>query len=72
MAMSDSDMLEKFGILQSARIYKKVKSFIDIIRKRLRNYRTKRLVVEEIIKTEQTYIEGLTILSTWKQQSIQQ
>ncbi len=62
LAMSDSNMMEKFGALKTIHIYQYVKKFITLIRKRLKNYKTKKMVVEEIIKTEETYIEGLTIL----------
>jgi len=56
LASSDSDMCEKFGFIKTMNIYKHVRKFIEIVRKRLKNYRTKRMVVEEIIKTEETFI----------------
>lgn len=49
-------MVEKFGIIKSIFIYKKVKLFVDKVKKRIKNYKTKEKVVEEIIKTEETYI----------------
>ena len=66
LAMSDSNMLEKFGVVKTIIIYKRCKKFIEIVKKWLKNYWTKKLVVEEIIKTEQTYIDGLTTMLSWR------
>ena len=69
LALSDSNMLEKFGAVKTMMIYQYVKKFGLIVRKRLKNYKTKRMVVEEILKTEETFINGLSILQNWKDQS---
>ena len=45
LAMSDSNMLEKFGMLKTIMIYKHVKKFYEKIKKWLKNYKTKKMVV---------------------------
>jgi len=63
-------MVEKFGVAKTLFIYKKVKYFIEVVKKRLKNYWTKEKVVEEIIKTEETYIQGLVIMQSWKEKCL--
>lgn len=36
--MSDSNMLEKFGVVKTIIIYKRCKKFIEVVKKRLKNY----------------------------------
>ena len=70
LAMSDEDRVSSMGLLATINIYAKVKQFIKVLRKRVKNNRYKEKVVEEILKTEQTYIEGLNVLCRWKQELV--
>jgi hypothetical protein len=42
------------------------KRFITNLRRRVKNNRVKRYVVEEVIKTEEGYMNGLGILLDWR------
>ena len=66
MALSDSHLHARFGLFGTMRIYKYVNQFKDNMKKRVRNNKYKKKVVEEIIKTEENYINGLEIMIAWK------
>lgn len=55
-----------------ARIQNYVKKFCEILKKRVKNNKYKRHVVDEIIKTEEAYLNGLETLLVWKTSAIAQ
>lgn len=62
----DDQSMQKFGVMGVARIQNYVKKFCEILKKRVKNNKTKRHVVDEIIKTEEAYLNGLETLLVWK------
>lgn len=68
----DDQSMQKFGVMGVARIQNYVKKFCEILKKRVKNNKTKRHVVDEIIKTEEAYLNGLETLLVWKTTAVAQ
>lgn len=62
------DQWKSLGISAFSTTIIKVHKFIKILKKRVRNNKMKRNVVEEIIKTEETYQTGIEWLCKWKEE----
>lgn len=60
------NLFKEFGFAGTTRIIEHVKRFCEIMKKRVKNNKVKRLVVEEVIKTEEVFIDGLGTLLNWK------
>ena len=60
------DIIEGLGISKKSQTYKHVKKFAKNILKVVKNHRSKRNVVKEMLSTEKTYNEGLNWLVKWK------
>ena len=60
------------GLLEFGSQYIGKENFCEILKKRVKNNKTKRHVVDEIIKTEEAYLNGLETLLVWKTTAVAQ
>lgn len=56
---------------KDSKVYTLVKKFIGIVKKRIKNVKTKLKVIEEIVETEKSYIKGLDWLVKWKNEILE-
>lgn len=67
---TSEDDCNKLGITGISRTYLYVTKFVKQMKKRIRNNKMKRSVVEEIIKTETSYHAGINWMVTWKRKIV--
>jgi hypothetical protein len=60
----------KLGISGLSRTYFFIIKFVKQMKKRIRNNKMKKSVVEEIIKTEASYQAGINWMVTWKRKIV--
>lgn len=59
-------MEEALGIEKDSKVYSLVKKFAVTLKKRIKNIKMKKNVIQEMVETEKTYIKGLAKLIAWR------
>jgi hypothetical protein len=63
---NDEEVETALGIKKTSIVYPQVKKFCETLRKRIKNNRTKKQVIQEMVTTERTYSKGLEWLIQWR------
>lgn len=64
-------MEEALGIEKGSKVYSLVKKFVVNLKKRVKNIKMKKNVIQEMVQTEKTYIKGLERLIAWRDECLE-
>lgn len=56
LAKTDSNLVGRIGVFGAIKVYEFVRKFVETMKKWIKNNKYKWLVIDEIIKTEETYL----------------